>query len=202
MKERYCGGSHNRKGDDSLGFGFIHYALIRNMRPKNILCVGSWKGFIPAVCALACKNEGRGRVDFVDAGYDGRVKEEKGKSWGGAGIWKKATADYWKPLGVERYIELFLMTIEDFCVCNEKNTYQYIYLDADHRYEGVKAHFELLWPRLDNGGLFLFHDLIQAKECIWGEFGVLKFINEIKDNMKLEFLSISRSAGLGIVRKL
>ena len=38
-----------------LGFGLIHYSFIRNIKPKKILCVGSRKGFIPVILALAAK---------------------------------------------------------------------------------------------------------------------------------------------------
>jgi hypothetical protein len=40
------------------------------MRPKRVLCVGSRYGYIPAICAYACKENNYGVVDFVDAGFD------------------------------------------------------------------------------------------------------------------------------------
>jgi len=87
----YYGGNEGHQIDKktgNLGYGFIHYALIRNLKPERVLCIGSGRGFIPAVCALACKENRRGVVDFVDAGYG------KGhpKSWGGDGFWKKVDA--------------------------------------------------------------------------------------------------------------
>ena len=52
---------------DYFGFGLIHYSLVTNIKPKRILCIGSKKGFIPAVCALACRDNRFGTVDFVVA---------------------------------------------------------------------------------------------------------------------------------------
>ena len=52
-----------------LGYGWIHYGLIRQQKPKKLLCIGSRYGFIPAVMAQACKDNNLGKVDFVDAGY-------------------------------------------------------------------------------------------------------------------------------------
>jgi len=67
-----------------LGYGWIHYGLIRQQKPKRILCVGSRHGFIPAILAQACKDNNYGKVDFVDAGFD---SDEKG-GWTGVGYWK------------------------------------------------------------------------------------------------------------------
>ena len=53
----------------SLGFGLLHYALVRNLRCRRVLVVGSQRGFVPAVCGVACRDQGFGSVDFVDAGY-------------------------------------------------------------------------------------------------------------------------------------
>lgn len=54
----------------SLGFGLIHYALVRNLKPDNALVIGSRTGYIPVIIALALLDNGRGRLDFVDANYD------------------------------------------------------------------------------------------------------------------------------------
>ena len=35
-----------------LGYGWLHYGFIRQLKPKRVLCVGSRYGFIPAVLDL------------------------------------------------------------------------------------------------------------------------------------------------------
>jgi hypothetical protein len=183
--------NHNHYANNSLGFGFIHYAMIRNIRPDRVLVLGSQRGFVPGICALACMHEENGHVDFVDAGYD--IYEPH--AWGGVGLWKTATPKYWKPLGVEDYITLYNQKIEDFEL---KGTYGYIYIDGDHTYEGVKSNYELLYPYLSEGGLMVFHDIAVDKETQYGQCGVKKFWEELKAEHKI---SLPFSAGLGIIQK-
>lgn len=201
LKNYYHARDHNndyKRGN--LGFGFIHYALIRNLRPKNILVVGSQRGYVPAICGLACKHEGLGRVTFVDAGFDMNAEGEEAKrSWGGLGIWKTATKDYWKPLGLENFIEILCMTTEQFVSHYTSREFEYIYIDGDHSYEGVKKDFNLLWDHLKEGGYMVFHDVLVEKETDWGKCGVKKFWEELKKTRG--FLTIPFEAGLGIIQK-
>ncbi len=69
-----------------LGYGWIHYGLIRQQKPKKLLCVGSRYGFIPSLMAQACKDNNFGKVDFIDAGYG----DKDLNNWTGVGYWKTA----------------------------------------------------------------------------------------------------------------
>lgn len=180
-----------------LGFGLIHYALVRNLRPKRILCVGSRKGYVPAIVALACKDNGMGHVDFVDAGYG---PEEPTKHWSGIGFWKKANAKkHFGSIGVDRFITTHVMTTREFADTYPKNRYQYIYLDGDHSYEGITLDYSLFWPRLEKGGLMTFHDVVAHGYLDKGLFGIWKFWRELKEN-KIIF-PFPKDSGFGIVQK-
>ena len=195
LRKYYHARAHNNDYKvDNLGFGFIHYALIRNYRPKDVLIVGSQRGFVPAICGLACKHEGRGHVHFVDAGYD---LEDK-NSWGGIGMWKGATRDYWEPIECEAWITIHCMTTEEFS-CQNRGGFGYIYIDGDHSYEGVMRDFELFWPRLEFGGLITFHDILVDKKTQWGKCGVKEFWDKVRG--QFASISIDRDAGLGIIQK-
>ena len=197
---QYYGGNSGHLIDPqkgNLGYGFIHYAFIRNLRPKKILCIGSGHGFIPAICALACKDNQSGQVDFVDAAYS----KNHSKSWGGIGFWQKVDAKHHFSLfGLERWIKIYLITSEEFADNYKKNKYDYIYIDGDHSYEGVKNDFELFWPRLKKGGFLVFHDIVVKN---WGNlknFGVWKLWQELKLDSKIIFPNPPES-GLGIIQK-
>ena len=78
------------KNTGNLGYGWVHYGLIRMLQPEKVLCVGSRYGYIPAVCAMACRDNAYGKVDFVDAGFDmDDYDKVAGEHWGGVGFWKK-----------------------------------------------------------------------------------------------------------------
>lgn len=182
-----------------LGFSLIHYALIRNTRPNNILCVGSRMGFIPASLALACKENNVGHVDFVDAAYD---KHMPSKHWGGIGFWKKQNPKkHFNHIGVSDYITTFVMTTAEYAKKNANKRYQYIYIDGDHSYDGVALDYSLFWPKLDKHGFMVFHDVIARGHIDDGNFGVWKFWNSLK-NRHTVVLPFPKDSGLGIIQKI
>ena len=179
----------------NLGYGFIHYSFIRNIRPSRVLCIGSRTGYIPAICAIACKDNGYGAVDFVDAGLDEKDKS----SWSGIGFWKKTNVEkHFSKLDLSSWLNFFLMTTNTFAKKFPSRRYDYIYIDGDHSYHGVKNDYSLFWSRLSKGGFMVFHD---ATVKNWGplkNFGVWRLLKQIKKNKLI--LPLDQS-GLAIVQK-
>lgn len=194
----YFGGDEGHQIDrytGNLGYGFIHYALILNIKPKRVLCVGSRKGFIPAICALACQENGFGHVDFVDAGYGLENKNH----WSGIAWWKRVDPEkHFSILDINKYLTTYVMTTKKFTQ-KYKYKYQYIYIDGDHSYKGVKTDYELFWPRLGKGGMMAFHDVTNKRDPNLPPLGVWKFWQEIDNGDKIT-LPLSFS-GVGILQK-
>lgn len=190
----------NFKNGD-LGYGLTHYSLIKLLRPKNILCIGSKWGFIPAICALACKDNHKGIVDFVDAGYDIDNYNGPGEHWGGVGWWKKCDAKkYFGKFGLENHILLFVMKSDEYANKNKNKKYGYIHIDGDHSYEGVKLDFKLFWPRLESGGFLAIHD-IYSPDKDGNVYGTRKLWEEIKKSGKYKLIEIKEDPGVGIIQK-
>lgn len=180
-----------------LGYGWIHYGLIRQQKPRQLLCVGSRYGFIPAVMAQACKDNGIGIVDFVDAGYG----EEDEQHWTGKAYWKsKQGLECFKNFDLEQHIKLFIQTTKVYAQKHSKKTYDYIYIDGDHSYQGAKLDYQLFWPRLKRGGFMLFHDISVEGKLPEGEYGVGTLFSEIKQNQPHLMIKFVIS-GLGILQK-
>lgn len=180
----------------NLGFGFIHYGLIINMKPKRILCVGSRKGFIPAICALACIENGKGHVDFVDAGYD----PNDSNHWSGVGWWKQIDPHkHFSHLDINKRLTIYIMTTEKFAKQYREN-YDYIYIDGDHSYAGATRDWQLFWPRLRRGGLMIYHDVEVRHTKQLGIFGVWKMWRERAQKQGITF-SFPTESGLGIIQK-
>jgi hypothetical protein len=181
----------------NLGFGFFHYGLVSAIKPKRILCVGSQKGFVPAVCALACKGNNSGHVDFVDAGY----QEGHPKAWSGKGFWSRSKANkHFTFILGDGWISSYIMTSKEFVERYPDRRYYYIYIDADHTFEGVQKDYRLLWPLLNKGGFMAFHDIF-PKGSFRGKykFGVWRFW-KILSTQKKSFYLPGRS-GLGVIQK-
>ncbi|MCL4360445.1 class I SAM-dependent methyltransferase [Patescibacteria group bacterium] len=196
-------GGHNlNTSRGELGYALFHYAMISNIRPERVLCVGSMKGFIPAICAMACKDAGSGNVDFVDAGYD----EANANNWGGIGYWKSVDPDkHFSYAGLSAWVTTHVMTTEQFANTTRQR-WQYIYIDGDHSYLGVKKDYQLFWPRLDKGCFMSFHDVLLRRhtDVRYRGFGVWKFWNEIPEKGKITIpftYSKTLPSGLGILQK-
>jgi hypothetical protein len=185
----------------NLGYGWVHYALIRNFGPRRILCIGSKYGYIPAVCAVGCRDNAFGKVDFVDAGMDMReVNNMPGIHWGGKGFWKKCKArKYFGKFGIEDYIILYVMKASSFANRFPKRKYDYVYLDGDHSYRGVKRDFNFFWSRLNKGGFMAFHD-IASPDKDGNVYGTRDFWDELKKKNKVVF-EFKENPGLGIIQK-
>ncbi len=180
-----------------LGYGWIHYGLIRQQKPKRVLCVGSRHGYIPAILAQACKDNSFGHVDFVDAGFD---SDDKG-GWTGVGYWKTDKGkNCFNNFNLGNYITLFVTTTMEFAKRYPNQVYDYIYIDGDHSFKGAISDFKLFLPMLNRGGYMVFHDICVKEEKPEGEYGVWRLWEKIEEKfrgIKINYLG----SGLGIIQK-
>lgn len=206
---KYHARGHNNS-PENLGFGWIHYALIRNLQPERLLCVGSQRGFIPAIMALACLHNGKGVVHFVDAGLDLKKPEDNQKpgekSWGGVGLWKTVDSSYFDDLGIGDHIRLHVQTTQEYAEGLEEMhpeaLFDYAYIDGDHSLEGVKRDHDLFWPKMRESGLMTFHDIAVEKDTDWGRCGVREFwVKQAIKNKVQGTIEILKDCGLGIIQK-
>jgi len=181
-----------------LGFGMLHYSFITTLRPTRILCIGSQKGFIPAICAMACKDNNFGHVDFVDAGKD----KNDHNSWGGIGFWKKINPnEHFSPFNLNKFITTFVMTSAEFAAKYKNRCYGYIYIDGDHSYSGIKNDYQRFWPRLLPSGIMSFHDITLKGKADSGEYGVWKLWKQLETKHNHKISIILRQNGIGILQK-
>ena len=178
FKERFApdGGAereHNASRDD-LGFGAIHHSLVTNVRPRRALVIGSRYGFVPGIVGLAMLTNGSGEVDFVDANFsDGEHGFQV--AFGGVGHWTEEACKEFLAAGLQDIVHVHVMTSEQFFdACRE--TYDYVYLDGNHSYEGCKFDFERAVRCCTPGATILLHDvlvsdgkLIQFRIRFWHE---------------------------------
>lgn len=180
-----------------LGYGWIHYGLIRQQKPKKLLCIGSRHGYIPAIMAQACKDNKFGKVDFVDAGFGDGDKDH----WTGKAYWRNNEGkSCFKNFGLEKSIKIFIQTTKKFKQENKNKKYDYIYIDGDHSYKGAKFDFESFWPALNKNGYMLFHDICVKEKLPEGEYGVWKLFDEISQKNPHISIDFDKS-GLGIIQK-
>lgn len=73
----------------------------------------------------------------------------------------------------------------------------YLFIDGDHRYEGVKSDFERYAPMVRKGGLIAFHDIAEGSPDLVG--GVPQFWCEVKSHFRhMEIIEDREQGGFGI----
>lgn len=184
-------GHHVNHQTGNIGFGFLHYAFIIAKKPERVLCIGSEQGFIPAICALACKENNKGHVDFVDA----NKTNEQTNHWGGKGFWgNNDPQKHFSAFELEEWLTPHITTSKQFADNNQAR-YEYIFIDADHSYSGVKFDYETFWPRLATGGMMGFHDINLKGLNGQDEYGVWKLWEELPKKHKIFFEYLDNSVG-------
>jgi len=76
----------------------------------------------------------------------------------------------------------------------------FLYIDGDHSYEGVKKDFEMYSPLVRKGGIIAFHDIVPHSPESGCE--VSKFWNQVKDSHKRLEIVMDRNrkrAGIGLL---
>ncbi|WP_432409993.1 class I SAM-dependent methyltransferase [Rasiella sp. SM2506] len=78
----------------------------------------------------------------------------------------------------------------------------FLFIDGDHRYEGVKSDFEMYKPLVRPGGLIGFHDIVDTEYHHKLDCYVDKLWNEVKEDYKyVEFIQDpdQRKYGIGVL---
>lgn len=80
------------------------------------------------------------------------------------------------------------------------NLLDFIFIDGDHSYEGVKQDYYNYLPFVRKGGLIAFHDIKNTKRHIEGGCTVHKFWQELQGDKK-EFIDDSYDwGGIGVIK--
>lgn len=194
------GMGHGQNPDEAdLGLGWIYYGLARAMRPQQVVVIGSYRGYVPAVIAKAMTDSGSGRLLFLDPSMvdDFWTDEEK-------------TLDHFAKLEI-RNIEHVRLTTQEF-VATEKfraiPKVDLLFVDGFHSAEQAKFDHEAFLPLMNYSSLALFHDSVRHRTSrIYGpdkpyEHTVCQYMDELRRQPQFEVLSFSQADGLTLVRRI
>jgi predicted O-methyltransferase YrrM len=183
----------------NLGLGWLYYALARLVRPARVVCIGSWRGFVPIVLGHALKHNGEsGRITFVDPSL---------------------VDDFWmEPQRTRAWFESFgLENIEHHCLTTQEfvNTAAYqalgpvglLFIDGYHTAEQARFDHEAFAGQLTRDSYVFFHDSIRPRlSTMYGEdkhytHTVRLYINELKRRPELQVIDFPFGAGVSLVRR-
>jgi hypothetical protein len=191
--------------EEHLGDGLIVYSLIQHMRAKNCVCIGSGGGYIPRIITQARLDlhkqgifEGNDNLSWGDIGVTYLVDACNGV--GGPNDLEDENSYYRhtfhprliKSTSEEAYYNFFVM--QDIKI-------DFLFIDGDHSYEGVKKDFELYSTLLSDKGIIVIHDtdsnyeetLIVSEDTKKNHYrfdGPSKFIKELEKNPSYNLINL------------
>ena len=193
-------GHHQRRADLNLGMGWLYYGLARLVRPKQVVVIGSWRGFVPMIFgkALADNAEG-GIVTFIDPSL---------------------VDDTWThPENVQKRFHHFDVenvvhhkaTTQEFVETEEYRSLGelgMVFIDGNHTEEQARFDYEAFADRVPPDGMILLHDSVRMEESsIYGQDQTYRrtvklFVDELKQDPTLQVFDIPFQDGLTLVRHL
>jgi hypothetical protein len=190
---------------EHMGDGIMVYSTIQHMRAKNCVCIGSGGGYIPRIITQARldlhkQNIFNGNNDFnwgdigttyvVDAcnGVGGYNDLENENSF----LHKVFIPRFIKSTSVDAFYDFFIR--QDVKI-------DFLFIDGDHSYEGVKKDFELYSTILSEKGIIMLHDTDgeyeetfivseDAKKDHYRFDGPSKLVKELQDNPEWNLISL------------
>jgi hypothetical protein len=201
VKYRWTHGATNLH----LGDGLLVYSFIQFIRAKVCVCIGSGGGFIPRLMTQARMDlhsqnifDGKGQPEWGDIGTTIIVDAANGV--GGFTDWINENSFLRQHFQPQVILETSEKAFYDYFIRQDIKI-DYLHIDGDHSYEGVKKDFELYSSIMSENGIITIHDIDQnyydtfivtedAKENFVPFDGPAKFIKELEDNKKWNLVNL------------
>ena len=153
--------------------GHVLYGLTRALRPKTIVEIGSARGRSTCIFALACADNGMGRVHAIDPHQQNDWTDV---DTGGQTL--SFLRDRLSTYQLEPYCTVIPMTSQDAAAVWSGGPIDFLFIDGNHEYLGVRSDFELFKPFLNRGALVAFHDSSWEHEGPWERYSKEKWYRE------------------------
>lgn len=198
-------GHHEDRASLNIGFGFLYYGLVRALRPRHIVVVGSGYGFSVVCLALGLKDNGAGHLSFVDPSYS-VMREGLLHTVGGTAQWDdpERVRAHFARFGVEDRVLHYRETSEAFFEAYERRALPPVdiaFIDGNHAYDAVQHDFMEALARCRRNSYLLLHDTnIYMRELV-RHAGVKRWLNRIAgDRTAFEIVDFPFSSGVAVVR--
>jgi hypothetical protein len=191
--------------DLHLGDGLLVYSFIQFIRAKVCVCIGSGGGFIPRLMTQARMDlhsqnifDGKGQPEWGDIGTTIIVDAANGV--GGFTDWINENSFLRQHFQPQVILETSEKAFYDYFIRQDIKI-DYLHIDGDHSYEGVKKDFELYSSIMSENGIITIHDIDQnyhdtfvvtedAKENFVPFDGPSNFIKELEEDKKWNLVNL------------
>ena len=191
--------------DLHLGDGMLIYSFIQFIKAKVCVCIGSGGGFIPRLMTQARWDlhgqkifEGNNQQEWGDIGTTIIIDAANGV--GGFTDWTNENSFLRQHFQPQVILETSEKAFYDFFVRQDIKI-DYLHIDGEHSYEGVKKDFELYSTIMSENGMITIHDTDQnyhntfvvtenSKEDFIPFDGACKFIKELEEDKKWNLVNL------------
>ena len=197
---------HNEARDNlNLGFGFLYYGLVRSLRPRHVLVIGSGFGFSVVCLALGLKDNDRGHLTFVDPSYS-VFKDGPFRTVGGTSQWDdpNKVRTHFRRFGVDHLVQHHKLTSQEFFASYPQRGLPPIdlaFIDGSHSYMDVRHDFLSVLRQSRRNSYILLHDTnIYVRELV-RHAGVKRWLKVIaREQEHFEVIDFPFSSGVAMVR--
>ena len=196
VDDPWCSSHGAVDGGNFLGAGMLYYALAYTLAPRVCVCLGSGGGFVPRLMRQAQRDLGLdpSRTILVDGAQD--VSEPRKEIWGSP-YWLEESSTFRSNYpDVEILLKLTDAAFHEYFF-PEQLSIDYLHIDADHHYDGVKRDWELYKGLVPDTGVITLHDTVNYREPC----GVPRLLDEIRSDSEYDVVNFPVSYGTAIVRK-
>lgn len=159
---------------------------------KKVVELGVWHGV--STCVLRNSMDASGILIAVDPYYKGRLGFSFHKL-----IAHKEVAS--KTRGAVKWLEMTGVDAARLAVDANETDFDFIFIDGDHSYEGLKGDWESWSPLVKSGGMIALHDSVDSGEPHMVGAGSLRYTREvISKDSRFELVKEVRT--LSVFRKL
>ena len=190
----WCFSHGSGNGSEDLGAGILYYGLAYALSAKTCVCLGSGGGFVPRLMKQAQRDLDLedSRTILVD-GAD-KVAPAKKKIWGSPSWQSEDSLFRINYPDVEVILDLTENAFDDFF---KSVSIDFLHIDADHHYEGVKRDWDLYGSLVSPNGIITLHDTVNYREPC----GVYQLLEEIQAEGRYEMIKFPIAYGTAVLRK-
>ena len=180
----------------ALGAGLLSSSLAYSLKAKTCVCLGSGGGFVPRMMRQAQRDLGleESRTLLVDGTL--QVQQDKKDIWGEPCWVPEDSVFRTNYPDIEIRLELTETAFRDYFQPNNVKI-DYLHIDADHHYEGVKLDWDLYSTLVPDDGIITLHDTVNyRKPC-----GVYLLMDDIRQEGNYEMINLPVAYGTAVLRK-